>query len=301
MSDYDVLVVGGSAAGLSGALMLGRSRRKVLVCDSADPRNKPSPAVHAFFSRDGIAPADLMAIGREQLQPYDVTLRTTVVQSITPGDVFTARLEDGSTVTARKILLATGVCDELPDIAGIHDYWGASIYHCPYCHGWEARDQPLALIASGSSSVEFILMLTQWSADLVLCTNGPAGITDAERETLQRFNIPLYEQPIHHLAGENGQLAAIVFEDGTQLARSGAFVQPQTRLHGSLAQDLGCALTEQGLVQVDAFGLTSVPGVYAAGDMTRPAQVLFAAAGGALAGVMINKTLISEDHARIVA
>src|SRR5215210_3644775 len=201
--EYHVVVVGGSSAGLSAALVLGRSRRRTLVLDASEPRNAPSAGVHGFFSRDGIPPEELLRIGREQLQPYpSVEVRSARVSGTSGenGD-FEVILDDGAVVRARKLLLATGVVDELPDKPGFKEFWGRGVYHCPYCHGWEVRDRPLAVLNSGEGAADRAAFIRNWSRDLVLLTDGPANLNEQGRRTLRALDIPVREERISYLEG----------------------------------------------------------------------------------------------------
>ncbi|HEX2225034.1 MAG TPA: NAD(P)/FAD-dependent oxidoreductase, partial [Thermoanaerobaculia bacterium] len=280
----DAVIVGAGAAGLSSALVLGRSRRQTLVLDAGAPRNAPSPAAHSFFTRDGAPPAELLAIGRDQLLPYPtVTVRAgrAVDARALPGG-FEVSLEEGDTVRSRKLLLAYGVVDDLPPIEGLRELWGTSVLHCPFCHGWEVRDEPLAVYGRGEMGFDFTRLILGWSRDLVLCTGGPAELTAEQREGLTRNGVVIREEPIVSLASRDGVLERIVFADGSELPRRAMFVRPAQRPSSDLADRLGCEATELGLVRTDEWGHTSVPGVYAAGDLTTPMQqVIRAAALGA--------------------
>jgi thioredoxin reductase len=206
---YDVVVVGGGSAGLSAALVLGRSRRRTLLLDAGEPRNAPSSGVHGFFSRDGIPPQELLKIGREQLEPYpSVEVRSARVTGTSGenGD-FEVILDDGAVVRSRKLLLATGVVDELPDKPGFKEFWGRGVYHCPYCHGWEVRDRPLAVLTPGEGAAERAAFIRNWSRDLVLLTDGPANLNEEGRRTLRALDIPVGEERISHLEGEPGGAA----------------------------------------------------------------------------------------------
>jgi thioredoxin reductase len=295
---YDVLILGAGPAGLSAALILGRVRRRVLVLDSGKPRNAPSPESHGFFTRDGAPPAELLRIGREQLRPYGVeVLDAEATDALQEGETFTVVLADGSRRRARRLLLATGLTDPLPEIEGLRELWGTAVLHCPYCHGWEVRDQPLAVYGNGKTVAERLALVRCLSRDIVVCTDGPADLgEDAER--LARHGVPVREERIVRLEGRGGHLERIVFADGSDLPRRALFLATLPRQHSRLPERLGCALTEVGLVQVDAWGLTSVPGVYAAGDLAlRMHQIALASSDGAIAGVAINRDLAEEDFA----
>jgi thioredoxin reductase len=295
---YDVVIVGGSAAGLSAALVLGRSRRSVLVCDTHQPRNGVSSTSHSVYTRDGTPTAELVAIGRAQLLPYAVAFRSVGATLVQAADqrAFLTTLADGKQVRSRRVLLATGVRDILPALAGIEPFWGTSVVHCPYCHGWEVRDQPIALLSAHASAVNFSQLLQQWSRDLVLCTNGFGKLTAAERDQMLSLDIQIYEQPIRRLEGRQAQLDSIQFVDGTRIERKTLFIHTDHEPQSRLAHDLGCKTGEGGIVIVDEHGQTSVAGIYAAGDIMRQnQQIIFAAADGARAAMAINQSLVDED------
>lgn len=305
---FDAIVVGAGPAGLSAVLLLGRSRRRILVIDAGKPRNAVSHAANTFFSRDGIEPSELLQIGREQLHKYDgVKFHTGEVidahhlataSTETLNGVFQVTLNNGDRVVSRKLLLATGVKDILPEIEGFAELWGTSVFHCPYCHGWEVQDQPLAICGNGDIGFEMALMLIGWSRDLILCSDGAATLSDEQRQQLSHWNIRLYEAKIARLEHENGLLTAIVLANGQVIARQGIFLHPQIQQHSDLAQKLGCALTENGLVQVAEDKQTSVPGLYAAGDTSSlVAQIGLAATNGGTAAVFMNRALIRENLA----
>lgn len=298
MRNYDVVVSGGGAAGLSAALLLGRSRRRVLVSDTGKTRNAVAHESHSFFTRDGSTPAELVRIGREQLRPYEtVEFRSVGVKTVkaqTKG--FEILLEDGTQVSSRKILLATGVVDEMPEIEGFKELWGRSIFHCPFCHGWEVRDQPLALYGNGAVGFELAELLKGWSNDLVLCTDGAATFSVDEHRLLAKNQVTIREERIARVTGSNGQLENIVFANGETLARKAIFFRPKQHQHSDLAKQLGCEFTDFGTVKVDDVGQTSVAGVYAAGDMIHPMQqIAFAVSRGALSAIGINRALLQED------
>ena len=295
---YDVVIVGGSAAGLSAALVLGRSRRSVLVCDTNQPRNGFSPTSHSIYTRDGTPTADLVAIGRAQLDPYAVEFRSVAVTQVRLADqrAFLTILANGEQVRSRRVLLATGVRDVLPPLAVIEQFWGTSVAHCPYCHGWEVRDQPIAVLSVGATAVNFTYLLRHWSRDLVLCTNGFGQLTASERDRITSLDVQIYEQPIAQLEGRQAQLDGIRFVDGILIERHALFIQPGQEQQSRLAHDLDCKIGEGGIIIVDDQGQTSVVGVYAAGDITRQSQqIIFAAADGARAAMAINQSLVHED------
>ncbi|HET8648642.1 MAG TPA: NAD(P)/FAD-dependent oxidoreductase [Gemmatimonadales bacterium] len=301
---YDCVVVGAGPAGLSAALLLGRCCRSTLVVDSGEPRNRCTAAVHGFLSRDNIAPLELLRIGREQLAPYTtVSIRQGEVTAVDPIDgEYEVRLASGERYRCRKLLIATGVVDELPELPGIGDLYGHSIHHCPYCDGWEHRDQPIAVYGRGTAGRGLTLELTVWSRDLVLCTDGPSGFDDEDRALFARLGIVLREERVLRVEGQGGQLEQIVFAEGAPLPRKALFFCTSHRQHSDLAGALGCDFNDKGAVLVGDYEATNVPGVYVAGDASVHAQlVAIAAAEGARAAFAINTALLKESLATVPA
>lgn len=296
---YDVIIVGAGPAGLSAALMLGRSRRRVLVCDTGHPRNAASHAMHGFLSRDGVDPREFLKISRDQIRQYDsVGLRDVeVVDAACRSDArFDVRLAGGETLVSRKLLIATGVVDNLPDIDGFRELYGQSVFHCPYCDGWEVRDQPLAVYGRGARGLGLSLELTGWSRDLVLCTDGPSEIAPDDRARLAHAGIGLREDRVARLDGRDGVLQHVVFAGGAILPRRALFFTEGQTQQSPLARALGCRMSEKGTVQTGKYEATHLPGLYVAGDASRAVQwVVVAAAEGAEAAFAINTDLIKED------
>jgi thioredoxin reductase len=291
---YDVVVVGGGAAGLSAALVLGRARRRVGVVDAGTPRNAPAANMHGFLSRDGMPPADLLAAARAELRGYGVELVGDRVVEAAAG--FTLRLSSGARLDARRLLLATGAVDELPDIPGARERWGRGFLHCPYCHGWEVRDQALGVLGTGAGSADYAQLLRQWSDDVTVFTHThPLGAD--ERAALEARGIGVVEGHIARLSVVDDRLDAVVLTDGRAIPRAAVFIRPALHAHADgLAEALGCRVDEAGLLEVDAAGRTSVPGVWAAGNATNPrAQVITAAGEGSAAAISINADLVEDD------
>jgi thioredoxin reductase len=292
MALFDVIIVGAGPAGLSAALVLGRCRRRVLLCDTVHPRNAASHALHGFLSRDGIQPGELLRLGREQLCKYEsVELHTL--------QVFKVTFEDGRQISSRKLLLATGIVDELPAIEGVEVFYGRSVFHCPYCDGWEVRDAPLAIYGQGERGQQLALELTVWSRDLVLCTDGPSQIDEPGLKELSRHGIAVREERILRLEGKDGVLERLVFITGAELERRALFLCVHERQHSDLAAKLGCAFTKRGTVRTGEYEQTNIPGLYVAGDASRRVQMaIVAAAEGAEAAFAMNIALLKEDLAR---
>jgi thioredoxin reductase len=293
---HDVVVVGGGAAGLSAALVLGRARRSVVVVDAGSPRNAPSPHMHGYLSRDGMPPRDLLAKGRAELAKYDVEMIEDRVISIQAG--FFARLSGGCVLTARRVLVATGVGDDLPQIAGARERWGRDLLHCPYCHGWEVRDQPVGVVGDRPAAVDHAQLVRQWSDDVIYFADEyrPAR---AERRALEARGIEVVEGELSRLIVENDRLTGVELVDGRSFARSAIFIRPRNKPHqDGLLAGLGCELDEGGFVRVDSDGRTSAAGVWAAGNAADPRVPVISAAGaGAAAAIAMNADLLEEDIA----
>ncbi|HZU28727.1 MAG TPA: NAD(P)/FAD-dependent oxidoreductase [Bryobacteraceae bacterium] len=300
---YDVLIVGGGPAGLSCALVLGRSRRSVLVCDAGAHRNAASDAMHGYLSRDGMNPRDFLAAAREELKPYCVTYRAIEVKDAGKAeDGFRATLADGSEVRSRKLVLATGVADMLPEIEGLDRFYGKTIHHCPYCDGWEHRDQALAVYGRAKTGYLMSREMLTWSRNITLLTDGSCELTREQREELGRLNITTREDKIARLEGEGVRLAAVVFADGTRLPCDAMFFCTCEEQRCDLPQKLGCIFNRKGTVDTDRWERSNVPGVYVVGDASRDVQfVVVAAAEGAKAAQRINADLAEEDVARMLS
>ena len=296
---YDVIIVGAGPAGLSAALMLGRCRRRVLVIDSGQPRNAASRAMHGFLSRDGMPPREFLALAREQMRRYEtVEIRDGCVSMAECRDaMFHVRLDDGAEYGARKLLIATGVVDNLPEIPGFRELYGVSVFHCPYCDGWEVRDQPIAIYGRGERGLGLALELTAWSRDLVLCTDGPSELDPQDLARLDRNGIRVREDRVTRLEGTDG-LERVAFATGEPLARRALFITTGPRQQSRIAHGLGCEIHEKGTVLTGKYETTHLRGLYVAGDASRAVQwVVVAAAEGAEASFAINTDLLKEDLA----
>jgi thioredoxin reductase len=295
---FDVLVVGGGPAGLSAALLLGRCHRKVLLCDEGRQRNLSSHAIHGLLGREGRSPSDFLDEALEELSRYkSVSVRGTRVTDINPaGGKFEFICADGMTGTVSKILLATGLVDELPDLTGIEALYGVSVHHCLYCDGFEYAGRPVAAYGKNDKGVDLAVMMKHWMQDVVACSDG-TEISPQAALKLQAHNIPLRSEPIESLESANGELIKIVFRGGPDLPRAGLFFWTGCHQASELSNNLGCQRDKKGGVVTDpTTGETSVPGVYVAGDVSRDVLlVAVAIAEGAEAAVAINKAFLRRD------
>ena len=306
--NYDVVVIGGGAAGLNGALMLARSRRSVLVIDAGEPRNAPAAAVHGLLARDGTPPAELLDRGRAEVRGYGGQLATGQVSTARQnGDGFTVTLAGGRVVQARRLLVATGLTDELPDIPGLRERWGRDVVHCPYCHGWEVRDQAIGVLASGPMTVHQALLFHQLSDDVVLLSHTMPPPAGEEARQLAALGIRVQPGEVVSVLTEEDRISGVKLEDGTVLPRQVLAVAPRMVARAGFLATLGLKPTAHPLgvgeyIEADRTGLTAIPGVWAAGNVTDlSAQVGGAAAAGALAGAAINADLVAEDARRAAA
>lgn len=300
MRPYDAVVIGGSFAGLSAAMQLARARRRILIIDAERPRNRFAPQSHGFFGQDGRAPADIVATGRSQVLAYPTAeLRIDEVTAASQRDGrFDVTLASGTTITAHRLVLATGVADELPDIPGLRERWGVSVLHCPYCHGYESRDGRLGVLAAGEMNLHIALMLPDWSSDVTLFTNGTFEPNEEQRTKLAARGVRVEPRAVAELHGEGAALSGVSVrgEDGGQTVPLDAlFVAPRTRMASPLAEQLGCALDEGPLgpvIRTDEKKQTTVAGVFAAGDAARSwHNATVASADGVLAGVAAHQSL----------
>jgi thioredoxin reductase len=290
---YDTIIVGGGPAGLSAALMLGRCRRRVVLCDTGRPRNARARALHGYLTRDGVPPLDLLEMGRRELTQYGIETKRIAVTGINPSDnAFDVVLADDTRLRTLTVLLASGTCDDLPAIPGLPDCFGTSVHHCPYCDGWEVRDRQLVVIGQHAKGAGLALALKTWTDSVVLCSHGPAGLRRAQCEQLAAHGIEFDERRIVAVDHSDGRVRRLRFESGDERPCDAIFVASGQRQQSDLASQLGCTLTRQGLVKTDHLGQTCVPGLYVVGDASRDVQfAVVAAAEGAKAAVGINKAL----------
>jgi len=301
MNEYDVLIIGGGAAGLSAALVLTRARRRVAVVDSGEPRNAPAAHMQGFLGSDGLPPTELLAAGRKEVSGYGGRLisgTVTRIESLPSGDglpQFDVSVDEGPPLRARRLVFATGLRDELPDIPGVRDRWGRDLLHCPYCHGHEVRDQPLGVLGGSTEAVTHAHLVRQWSDDVVFFSRGVA-LTGEQREQLATRSIRVVDAAVTRLVVEADRLTGVELETGEVVPRTAVFVRPRFVPRDILLTGLGCTTDDNGWVRVDATGRTSVRGVWAAGNAVNPrAQVITAAGEGSTAAIAVNNDLVEED------
>ncbi|MFI6466332.1 NAD(P)/FAD-dependent oxidoreductase [Streptomyces sp. NPDC050538] len=300
---YEVVVIGGGAAGLSAALVLGRSRRRTLVVDAGEPRNAHAAHMQGYLTRDGMSPAEFLALGREEIARYGVDLIRDRAVDVTKGegDGFAVELAGGETVHARRIVVATGLKDELPGVPGVAERFGRDVIHCPYCHGWEVRDQAFGVLATTPMSVHQALIVSQWSKDvtLFLHTVAESALTDDDLRRLAAAGVSVVPGEVAELAVEDDRLTGVRLTDGSTHPREALFVAPRAIPGTGLLEKLGAELQETpfgAYPVVDATGLTTVPGVWAVGNaMGFAEQVVNAASAGYRAGATINGELLMSD------
>jgi thioredoxin reductase len=300
MTQHDVIIVGGGAAGLNAALVLGRARRSVLVCDNGQPRNAVAEQMHGFLSRDGTPPATLLELAREELKQYpSVELMSTHVHQATPtSEGFCVTSDSGERFMGKRLLLANGVRDRLPSIENLAEYWGRSVFVCPFCDGWEFRDRKIAVYGKGKEAVDLAQELYGWSNDVTVCTeSGSESVTARQRRWLEATKCRLVDGPLRRLVGDdNGVLAALELENRERLSCDALFLSAPLRQSCSIAKALGCKINSASSVVVDEKCRTNVRGCYAAGDaVTSVHQVILAASSGVKAAIAICSELLCEE------
>lgn len=292
---YDCVIIGGGPAGLNAALVLGRARKNVVVLDEGRPRNQVTRETHGFLTRDGISPREFRLLAREEISAYpsvEFVDEAAVSISGTDGD-FQITTTEGTICRGKKVLFAVGKKDVPLSINGLAEVYGRSAFVCPYCDGWELRDQPLVLIVNGAHALHFAKVISGWTDRFTICTNGSDEMTSADRDELRQHDVPVFESPIRSIFHRDGMVQSVELEDDTKIACTGIFFGPTLVTGSNLPQAIGCEMTETGTVVVNPFGQTSVAGVYSAGDAaTDKYQAITAASMGALAATGINSELL---------
>jgi thioredoxin reductase len=302
---FDCAIMGGGPAGLNAALILGRARRNVILLDNNNPRNAVTQESHGFITRDGIKPKEFREIAHKELGRYPSVIYakrevTSVTKNNNDKQLFElATSENDERYQSKTIIIATGLKDALPNIENISDYYGKSLFHCPYCDGYELRDKPLVVIIGEQvQGFHFIQTIYNWSKDLIVCTNnGEAFQNSAQKDLLENKGIKIIENKIKNFEGKNGQIEKIIFENGESVLRKGGFVMPQLIQASDFGKQLGCQYNPLGGIAIDSFGRTNIQGVYAAGDASviAPAQLVIAAAEGVRAAAGVNTDLTQKE------
>ncbi|MDQ4066148.1 MAG: NAD(P)/FAD-dependent oxidoreductase [Thermoproteota archaeon] len=302
---FDCAIIGGGPAGLNASLILGRARRNVILFDNNNPRNAVTQESHGFITRDGIKPKEFREIAHKEIGRYPSVVYarrevTSVIKNNNSNEPLFELLtsENNERYQSKTIIISTGLRDILPSIDNISDYYGRSLFHCPYCDGWELRDKPLVVIIGEQvQGFHFIQTIYNWSKDLVVCTNGTVFQNPEQKDLLQRKGIKIIENKIKNFVGENGQMEKILFENGKSVSRKGGFVMPELVQSSDFGKQLGCQYNSLGGIAIDSFGRTNIPGVYAAGDASviAPAQLIIAAAEGVRAAAGVNTDLTQKE------
>jgi thioredoxin reductase len=295
---FDVIIVGGSYSGLAAGMALGRALKKVLIIDSGRPCNRQTPHSHNFITQDGKTPAEIATLAKQQVEKYDTVtfFNGLTVSGTKTKNGFTVQAESGETFSAKKLIFATGVKDIMPDIEGYASCWGISVLHCPYCHGYEVRNEATGVLGNGDHGVEFATLISNWTKDLTLITNGPSALTPEQTAKFESHAIKIVETEIEKLEHTNGYLQKIIFKDGTSSSIKALYARSPFEQHCTIPETLGCELTEDGYIKIDPFQKTSVPGIFACGDnTTRMRSVANAVAMGTTAGTMANREIVFEE------
>jgi thioredoxin reductase len=298
INNFEVIIIGGSYSGLSAAMSLGRSLRKVLVIDSGLPCNRQTPHSHNFITQDGETPATISTKAKSQVELYKTVqfYKGLAIKALQKENGFEITTESGDVFTAAKILFATGVKDMFPQIKGFAECWGISVLHCPYCHGYEVKNEKTAIIANGDMGYEYARLISNWTKDLRLCTNGKSTLTLEQTKNLEKHGISILEEEIQSFEHNSGYIRQIIFKNQQQIEIKAIYARPAFEQHCPLAETLGCELNEQSLLKVDAMQKTTIAGIYASGDCTTQMRsVAIAVSTGSFAGAVINKELIEED------
>lgn len=295
--EFDVIIIGGSYSGLSAGMALGRALRKVLIIDGGKPCNRQTPHSHNFITQDGKTPNEIATIAKQQVERYGTVefLNGIATKGIKTQNGFELETALGETFHAHKLIFATGIRDNMPDFDGFAECWGISVIHCPYCHGYEVKHEKTGIIGNGEYGFEFSTLISNWTNDLTLFTNGTSTLTTQQREKLEKLHIKIVETAIERLEHIDGHLENIIFIDGTKADIKAAYARCLFEQHCPIPEILGCELTEDGYIRVNHLHKTTVNGVFACGDnVTRIRTVANAVAMGTITGMMVNKELIEE-------
>ncbi len=299
MKLYDVIIIGGGPAGLNAAVVLGRCRRNVLLFDTGNQRNRSSHAMHNYLTRDDIIPSEFLKLSHQELDKYGVhtkNIEITKAKKNSDGS-FSLLDKNGNSYACRKLLLATGLTDKIPNLKNIEDFYGNSIFHCPYCDGWEVREKKIGVYARNKNGFELALLLLSWSSSVIYFNDGGHKLKPGQPEKLKEKGIIVINRPIKSLEGCGGRLRNIILNNDEEVPTEALFFVNGYYQQSDLIEELGCTFNSKKVVSTNRFQQTNIPGVYVAGDASRDMHfVVVAAAEGAKAGVIINKELLQEDH-----
>jgi thioredoxin reductase len=296
--DFDVIIIGGSYSGLSAGMALCRALRHVLIIDSGKPCNIQTPHSHNFITNDGKTPKEIAALAKAQVEKYDTV---SFFSGLATGGVrtengFEIQTSSGETFRAKKLIFASGIKDIMADIEGYAECWGISVLHCPYCHGYEVRNLRTGILGNGDHAFEFSNLISNWTKDLTLFTNGKSTLSSSQREKMEKHGIRIVEKEIEKLEHTDGFIRNIIFKDGTKSPLKALYAQAPFKQHCSIPETLGCELTEPGYIKTDSFQRTTVHGVYACGDnSSRSRTISYAVSTGTIAGMKVNKEIIEEE------
>ena len=295
---YDVIIVGGSYSGLSAGMALGRALRRVLIIDGGKPCNRQTPHSHNFITQDGKTPAEIAALARQQVERYHTVSFFNGMATSGAGNEngFEIQTSSGETFRAKKLIFASGIIDIIPDIEGYAECWGISVLHCPYCHGYEVRNARTGILGDGEYGFEFSKLISNWTKDLTLFTNGTSKLSAEQTEKLEKHEIKIVEKKIEKLENINGIIQNVIFTDGTTFPVQVLYANSFFRQHCNIPESLGCEMTDQGYIKTDLSQMTTVHGIYACGDnSTRRRTIAGAVSTGTTAGIMVNKEIIEEE------
>lgn len=296
--NFDVIIIGGSYAGLSSAMALGRSLRNVLIIDSGKPCNRYTPHSHNFITQDGAVPGEIAAKAKEQVLQYDTVkfFEGYATKGKKTENGFEIAVQSGERFSAKKLVFATGVKDVFPDIKGFEECWGKTVIHCPYCHGYEFKGGKTAIIANGDKAFHLASLVNNLTDKITIVTGGKADFKDVQSAKLKNHQINIVEKAVKAIQHQNGSMTALIFADGTKENFGAAYAAIPFEQHCKIPEMLGCELTEQGYIKVDMFQKTTVPGIYACGDNASPMRsVANAVATGSLVGAMVNNEMTEEE------
>lgn len=295
---FDVIIIGGSYSGLAAGMALGRALRHVLIIDSGQPCNRQTPYSHNFITQDGKAPKEIATLAKQQVEKYDtvVFFSGTAINGAKTENGFKIQTASGETFSAKKLIFATGIKDIMLNIEGYAECWGISVLHCPYCHGYEVRNERTGILANGEYAFEFSNLISNWTKDLILFTNGTSTLTAEQTAKIERHNIKIVEKEIEKLEHNNGHLKNVIFKDGSTSSIKALYARSPFEQHCTIPETLGCELTENGYIKIDAVQKTTIPGIFACGDnATHMRTVANAVSMGTSAGMMINKEIVVEE------